>query len=108
MEVWRYYKRSVAGRTVYDYEVLLPPDDPTAQQIIDYTVAVLDALEIRNGAAHTEVMFTARGPVLVECGARLGGGQMPELLTRCTGTNQVDSLAYAIAQPEPFTRERHG
>ncbi|MEU0156101.1 ATP-grasp domain-containing protein [Micromonospora fulviviridis] len=104
VEVWRYHKRSVSGRTVYDYEDLLAWEDPTARRIADYAMAVLDALEIRNGAGHTEVMLTERGPVLVECGARLGGGQMPELLSRCTGTNQVDSLASAIGQPERFTR----
>ncbi|MFF0152664.1 ATP-grasp domain-containing protein [Micromonospora sp. NPDC005203] len=105
VEVWRYHKRSTGGRTIYDYEDLLAWDDPATRQIADYTLAVLDALEIRTGAGHTEVMLTASGPVLVECGARLGGGQMPELLTRCTGTNQVDSLALAIADPEVFTRQ---
>lgn len=105
VEVWRYHKRMVAGRTAYDYEDLLPSSDPTARQIIDYTVAVLDALEIRNGAGHTEVMLTPRGPVLVECGARLGGGQVPDLLSRVAGTNQVDALAAAIADPARFVRE---
>lgn len=105
VEVWQYHKRPVAGRIVYDYEDLLPWEDPTARRIADYAVAVLDALEIRNGAGHTEVMLTERGPVLVECGARLGGGQMPQLLSRCTGTNQIDSLAAAIADPDRFARD---
>lgn len=105
MEVWRYRKRSVAGRAISDYEDLLSGDDPAAEQITDYTLTVLDALENRNGAGRTEVMLTPDDPVLVACGARLGGGQMPELLSRCTGTNQVDSLAEAIAHPERFTAE---
>jgi len=105
VEIWRYYKLTVDGRSVYDYENLLSPDDPTARQIADYTLAVLDALEIRNGAAHTEVMLTKNGPILIECGARLGGGQMPELLSRCIGTNQIDSLALSIARPAEFARD---
>jgi biotin carboxylase len=105
VEIWRYHKRSVDGRTIYDYENLLAWEDPTARQIVEYTLTVLNALEIRNAAGHTEVMLTSRGPVLVECGARLGGGQMPELLSRCTGTNQVDSLARAIAHHDPLASQ---
>lgn len=106
VEIWRYHKRTVVGGgAIYDYEDLLPPDDPAAREIADYTLAVLDALEIRNGAGHTEVMLTADGPVLIECGARLGGGQMPDLLARCVGTNQVDRLAFAIVNPDDFVQE---
>ncbi|MGW7518207.1 ATP-grasp domain-containing protein [Streptomyces sp. NPDC054796] len=104
VEIWHYFKRPVpGGRSINDYEILLPPDDPEARQIGDYALAVLDALEIRNGAAHTEVMLTKDGPVLIECGARLGGGQMPDVLSRCIGTDQVDRLAFSIAHPEEFS-----
>ncbi|GAA1866779.1 EamA family transporter [Myceligenerans crystallogenes] len=105
IEVWRYHKREIDGRSVYDYEDLLSLDEPGASAVVEYVRAVLDALEIRQGAAHTEVMLTDDGPVLIECGARLGGGQMPELLTRCVGTDQVDSLAFSIADPESFRAE---
>ncbi|MFF7457932.1 ATP-grasp domain-containing protein [Kitasatospora sp. NPDC008115] len=102
VEVWRYHKRLVDGRAIYDYEDLLALDEPGVQPLVDYVRAVLDALGIRNGAGHTEVMLTERGPVLIECGARLGGGQMPELLNRCVGSDQVGSLAHSIADPESF------
>ncbi|MFE5855349.1 ATP-grasp domain-containing protein [Streptomyces sp. NPDC056500] len=105
VEVWCYHKRSVDGRSVYDYEDLLGPDEPGFHEIVSYVRSVLDALGIRNGAAHTEVMLTGNGPVLIECGARLGGGQMPELLTRCVGADQVTCLAYSIAAPENFVAE---
>ncbi|MFR9728889.1 ATP-grasp domain-containing protein [Saccharopolyspora sp. MS10] len=102
VEVWRYHKRIVDDRAIYDYEDLLDPTDPAAEAVAAYVRSVLDALEVRNGAGHTEVMLTEEGPVLIECGSRLGGGQLPELLTRCTGTNQVDALAGSIADPERF------
>ncbi|MEU5400865.1 ATP-grasp domain-containing protein [Streptomyces sp. NPDC005963] len=105
VEVWCYHKRSVDGRSVYDYEDLLGPDEPGFHEIVRYVRSVLDALGIRNGAAHTEVMLTGDGPVLIECGARLGGGQMPELLTRCVGADQVTCLAHSIAAPEDFIAE---
>ncbi|WP_218006576.1 hypothetical protein [Streptomyces prunicolor] len=105
IEIWHYYKRPVpGGRSINDYEDLLPPDDPGGSRVAAYVLDVLDALEIRNGAAHTEVMLTDDGPVLVECGARIGGGQLPDVLSRCVGTNQVESLALSIARPEEFLR----
>ncbi len=105
IEIWHYRKRPVpGGRSINDYEDLLPPDEPGGSRVAGYVLDVLDALEIRNGAAHTEVMLTGDGPVLVECGARIGGGQMPDALSRCVGTDQVASLALSIARPEEFLR----
>ena len=104
-EIWRYYKLQVPGGDfIYDYDEPLAPDDPVARSLEAYAHQVLDALELWNGAAHTEIMMTARGPVLVECGARLGGGQTPEIGTRCFGVNQVDLLAMSVAEPEAFDR----
>ncbi|MDT4892794.1 MAG: hypothetical protein QOE97_1829 [Pseudonocardiales bacterium] len=105
VEVWRYRKHTVNGRSVYDYDDLLSLDDDGASDIVDYVLQVLNALGIANGAAHTEVMLTPDGPYLIESGARLGGGQMPELLTRCVGSDQVDNLAFSIADPEGFKAE---
>lgn len=105
VEVWRYHKRVIDGRSVYDYEDLLALDDPGAQDVVSYVRAVLDALGIANGAAHTEVMLTDRGPFLIESGARLGGGQVPDLLSRCVGSDQVATLAFSIADPESFVAE---
>lgn len=105
VEVWRYHKRMIDGRSVYDYEDLLALDDTGARDVVHYVRAVLDALGIANGAAHTEIMLTDDGPFLIESGARLGGGQLPDLLTRCVGADQVDSLAFSIADPESFIAE---
>jgi hypothetical protein len=105
VEIWRYYKRRLpGGYIIYDYDEPLSPGDRDAKKVGSYTHQVLDALEIRNWASHTEVMLTARGPVLVECAARLGGGQILEINTRCLGTNQVELLALAVAKPDEFNR----
>lgn len=102
-EIWKYLKRRTPdGAIIYDYEEPLPPDDRRAATVADYVVAVLDALEIRNGAAHTEVILTPRGPVLVDSGARLAGSVLPHVVSRCFGTSQVELLATAIAAPERF------
>jgi biotin carboxylase len=105
VEVWRYHKRSVgSGRRVYDYEHPVPADDPAARRVADYTLRVLDALEVRNGSSHTEVMLTADGPVLVESAARPGGSHLPEVVSMCLAANQVELLALSIARPGEFLR----
>ncbi|SEM10096.1 ATP-grasp domain-containing protein [Streptacidiphilus jiangxiensis] len=101
VEVWRYQKRLVdGGRPMYDYEEPVAPDDPAVAVVSAYALAVLDALEIRNGAAHTEVMLTPDGPVLVESAARPGGSHEPAVVSGCLGTDQIDCLARAIVRPE--------
>jgi len=107
VEVWRYHKRAIAGgRWMYDYEEPVRLDGPGVAGLVDYALAVLDALEIRNGAAHTEVMLTPTGPVLVECGARMGGSHNPDVVSRCIGTNQIECLALAIARPAEVIERR--
>ncbi|AZM57870.1 hypothetical protein DMA15_24010 [Streptomyces sp. WAC 01529] len=105
VEIWRYFKlRLPGGNIIYDYNEPLAPDDPVARELETYTHQVLDALEVRNAAGHTEVMMTSRGPVLVESAARMGGGQVLEINNRCFGTNQVEMLALSVAKPDEFDR----
>lgn len=60
VEIWRYYKiRLAGGNIIYDYDEPLAPNDPVAKSVERYTRQVLDALEIRNWATHTDVMVTA-------------------------------------------------
>jgi biotin carboxylase len=77
-------------RRIYDCEDLLSQADPRFTEILGYVSGVLDALGIANGPAHTELIYTAAGPVLLETGARLSGLANPRALDRCTGVNQVD------------------
>jgi biotin carboxylase len=104
VEIWRYHKHQIdSTRAMVSYEHPVSSDDRTTRRISAYALDVLDALEIHNGAAHTEIMLTANGPVLVESGARLGGAHLPEIVSHCIGTNQVDLLALAIARAEEVT-----
>ncbi|MGA5203658.1 ATP-grasp domain-containing protein [Streptomyces variegatus] len=107
VEVWRYHKSPVDGaRPMYDFEEPVPPEDPAVATVVPYVLSVLDALEIRNGAAHTEVILTARGPVLVEAAARVGGSHAPAVVSRFLGTDQLDCMARAIARPEDLAERR--
>ncbi|MEI5101189.1 ATP-grasp domain-containing protein [Streptomyces sp. PmtG] len=96
-ESWQYTKRTVWGRfPVYDYEEPSDPADPRTRALHAYVRAALTALGVRHGAAHTEVMLTARGPVLIEAGARLGGGVLPQVTARHTGASHAGLLADLI------------
>ncbi|HXR31655.1 MAG TPA: ATP-grasp domain-containing protein [Solirubrobacterales bacterium] len=94
-EIWQDNKRRIAGNLVYDYEELLPRYGEKQDQVAPYVEAVLDALGIRFGPAHTEVMLTADGPVLVESGARMHGSVRDDVIDRCTPSHPtVTAEAY--------------
>jgi len=94
-EIWQDNKRRIAGNLVYDYEELLPRHGAKQDQVAPYVEQVLDALGIRFGPAHTEVMLTASGPVLVESGARMHGSVRDDVIDRCTPSHPtVTAEAY--------------
>ena len=75
---------------IYDRVDFLPPESPEIPGLVDYVKRVADAVGIRNGCGHAEVMLTEDGPRLLEIGARLAGGGH-QLVTRlATGDCQVD------------------
>ncbi|MEV4338299.1 ATP-grasp domain-containing protein [Streptomyces sp. NPDC049590] len=75
---------------VYDTMRWLPPDDPAVPALAEYVFGVLDAVGIRFGSAHVEVMGTADGPLLIELGARPHGGGQPRFNRNATGDSQID------------------
>lgn len=106
--VWEYVKQTTdAGRRIYDRNVLRDPDEHPVPEVIAYVDQVLDALGIRHGPAHAEVIVTDAGPTLVEIAARLNGGMDPTFHDRCLGANQADLTAMAATRPELF-RGRYG
>jgi hypothetical protein len=102
-EVWRDNKLRVGANFIYDYEELLPRHGEQQDQVVPYVESVLDALGIRYGPAHTEVMLTATGPVLVESGARMHGSVPDEIVDRCTPSHQT-LTAEAYLDPHSVAR----
>lgn len=99
-ELWRYTKRTGSvGYPVYDYEEPVPIGSAEAAILRDFVTQALDALGVVAGAAHTEVMMAEHGPVLIETGARLGGGTAPEVVERYAGTSQTSLLADTLMDP---------
>lgn len=100
-EMWRYTKQLGEGSIpVYDYEEPIATTTEEGRILRQFTVAVLDALGIRSSPAHTEVMLTDRGPVLIESGARLGGATDPDVVERYCGISQTGLAAQALVDPQ--------
>jgi hypothetical protein len=91
--VWEYDKRMCNGHNfIYFGNRLRASDSDRAKEMIAYADAVLDALEIRQGPSHMEVMYTSTGPCLVEVGSRCQGGEgtwLP-IVAECIGYSQVE------------------
>jgi hypothetical protein len=87
---------------VYDAMEWVPPDDPALPEIIGYARGVLDAVGLRFGPAHVELMATEDGPRMIEVGARAHGGGQPRFCAVATGDSQVLRTArYFAGQGTP-------
>jgi biotin carboxylase len=71
----------------------LAPDQQDA--VREATTAALRALDLRHGLAHTELMLTATGPVVIEVNARAGGA-LPYLFPLAGGPD-LTALAGRVA-----------
>merc|ERR1712151_1095423 len=108
MGVWVYDKRAVNG-SAFVYHGMLPVDSESAEAklVIPYVRGVLDALQIKNGPTHGEVMMTVDGPCLVEmnCRALGGDGSWAPLARALTGGYcQIDGAVDCFLDQDAFER----
>jgi biotin carboxylase len=90
VDVCRYTKVQRGDRIgIYDLVDFIEPDHPEVLATWPYAQQVLDAVGIRNGCAHTEVILTADGPRLLEVGARPAGGGHQMISKLATGSNHI-------------------
>jgi ATP-grasp domain len=91
VDVCRYTKVQRGDRIgVYDLVDFLPPDAAEVGPLWSYARSVLDAVGVRNGCCHTEVIDTPAGPRLLEVGARPAGGGHQMITKLATGTNHIE------------------
>ncbi|MDH6111843.1 biotin carboxylase [Kitasatospora sp. MAP12-15] len=100
VEIWRSDKHVVDGSPVYDRQVLQDPSDTGIRELLAYVDQVLTRLGVRWGAAHTEVIVTDRGPLLLETGTRLPGGHDPSLGLSALGTSHLDEVVESYLAPD--------
>ena len=87
---------------------MLPIDSSSqeAKLLINYCNGVLDALELKNGPGHAEIILTPSGPCLVEMNCRAHGGDgnwrsMARALTG--GYSQVEGTVDAYLDKKSFS-----
>jgi len=106
--IWVYDKRPCNGADfVYFGTLPVPSDSDLARTLIEYTRSVLDALCIRNGPTHGEVMMTENGPCLVEMNCRAHGGDgsfVPLAKALTGGYSQVDAAVDAFVDADAFAK----
>ncbi len=101
----RYQKFSAQGRkTVFDYTEFVDFSPEKHGELVAYAGRCLDALGIRWGAAHSEIMLTANGPRLIETGARMCGGPVLGFARAATGSSQVERVVEAYLEGEISSR----
>lgn len=90
-DVCRYRKvNNGPHMAVYDSMEWVTIDEPAVSELIEYTKGVLDAIGMRFGASHVEVMLTSEGPRLIEVNSRPHGGGQPRFCRVATGDSQID------------------
>lgn len=108
MMVWMYDKRPANG-SAFVYFGCVPVDSEStiAKIIISYTRGVLDALGLKNGPSHGEIMMTDEGPCLVEMNCRAHGGDgnwRPLCRALNGGYSQVEVTADAFLDKAAFDK----
>jgi len=104
-DIWECKKRIVDNRIIYDKEELLPFDGEPQSKLVAYIYQVLDALGIKYGSAHSEIILTKNGPILLETGARIGGAVNPTIHQECFGHSQTELNIDAYMDPKSFFKK---
>ena len=104
--IWQYERPEHCSRFIcYNGLQLLPYEGDLQEQLRHYAFEVLDALGVRFGPAHCELMWTKSGPTLVELGARLSAGNNAVLSRLCGGICQLDETVNVLIEPARFLAE---
>ncbi|NUR59753.1 MAG: hypothetical protein HOV87_13950 [Catenulispora sp.] len=104
-ETWRHTVHSTPSvGPLADFD---EPADPRAAEIAalhGYVLRALDALGIRHGAAHSRVVLSPRGPVLVDPGPGLADGVLPWVAEKFLGYSHTGLFAESILAPRDLAR----
>ncbi|RJG15051.1 ATP-grasp domain-containing protein [Massilia cavernae] len=104
-DIWIDRRKVMPGASnIYDCEELLAATGEVQNRLTGYMRKVLDALELRNGPAHSEVMMTELGPVLIETGARLQGSMLEQPVIDALGASQITLAVERCCDPQAFLR----
>lgn len=95
----------IGQRSVLRHSLLVTALDEQVTELVAFTLDCLDAVGVREGAAHTEVRMTRNGPRLIEVNARIMGASLqPALYRGALGYSQADLVAERFTDPDAFAK----
>jgi hypothetical protein len=96
--VWRYDKRPANGASFcyFQTELVDCDMDDNVQAVCDYAIASLQALGVKWGLSHNEMIVTDQGPTLVEVNCRQHNMDFVPLTMTCIGYNALDMTLEAF------------
>jgi len=104
-DIWLCKRLIVHNTSVaYDHIKLLPYSE-CSKELVNYIFKMLDALGIKYGASHTQIMLEDEGPVIIECAARVMGSIDQDFIAQGTGKNQVDLTIDSYIDSQYFLQE---
>ena len=107
--LWRYDKRPANGRSfIYHATELVDTHTPDADAICEYAKDALDALDIKWGMTHTEIIMTRDGCRLVEVNCRQHNMNFAPITMACIGYNALDMLLAAFLGDGPCATDKEG
>jgi len=106
--LWEYNKVRENDSAFVYHSMHVHSDGPRERALAEYVCGCLDALGIKWGAGHIEVMWLTDEdvPVLVEAGTRPhgAGGNFPAMCDPVIGYNQLDVTLDALLDPSSFAK----
>lgn len=90
-DIWKYEKfGNDYSDCVYYNDIMQDMNDPYFDALREYAVKVYHAVGIKIGPAHAEIKLSENGPVMIEIGSRLAGGEMPKYAAMATNCNSLE------------------
>lgn len=101
-DIWQAHKVH-SKNIIYDKLVLLPAKGAIQEILSTYIINVINALGFQQGPAHSEVLLTKNGPILIEVNGRIMGLGIPNALQKpVLGNTQISLTAEAFVDREIF------
>jgi biotin carboxylase len=105
-DVWVYDRRPSHGfDNLYFETTTVAASDPRFGQLGEYAAVVVESLGLRRAPIHLEVKVDAKGPCIIEIGARLAGGNLPVLASRLHGRSLLELAACHYLGELPARRD---
>ena len=95
-DIWIYDKYGA----IYSYAETINVLTAKYSDVVRYTQKALDALGIRVGPTHSEIMLTEKGPLLMETGARPMGNMLScDTIKRIFGYSIIEKIIHSYVYP---------